>query len=160
MQCHQGQLSKSEICIFHQFLTGTAEKYFVTPLNFFFKFSLCLILFPIFSVHLNWNRILCNSTPQRILRKICYVERKAEHEIIILYENSKNNISRNRRGTTINWRYSEKHLLQGQHAAQLNFCRYECLCPATKINPSWVFSTEFCEISGQLLWGIISIGCF
>ena len=43
---------------------------------------------------------------------------------------------------------------QEQHTVQLNFHRYEDLCPATN------FYTKFCEISKQLLLIIIFGGCF
>ena len=77
---------------FAQILTEVVEKQHVlTPLNFFFKFSHYLTLFPIFSVHVNWiifyvTAHLFKFYYQQILRKICHVVTKAEHEAIILYE--------------------------------------------------------------------------
>ena len=76
---------------FAQILAGIVKRQHVLiPFNFFFKFSHCLTLFPLFSVHVNWIlfyvTIYLKFCYRQILRKICHVVTKAEHEEIILYE--------------------------------------------------------------------------
>ena len=80
------------IFFFAQNLTGIVEKqYVLTPFKWLFKFSHCLTLLPIFSVHV--NSIVFHVTAhlfefyyQQILRKICHVVTKAENKVIILFE--------------------------------------------------------------------------
>ena len=63
--CQLGQPSRSTFKVwnfyFAQILTGIVEKKnYLTPFDFFFKFTHCLTLFPILLVHVNW--ILFNVT--------------------------------------------------------------------------------------------------
>ena len=51
-----------------QILTGIVEKrHVLRPFNFFFKFSYCLSLFPIFPVHVNWIEFFFNCALFKIL---------------------------------------------------------------------------------------------
>ena len=64
---------------FAQVLTGIVGKQdILIHFNFFFKFSHCLTLFPVFSVHVNWVVFYVTANPfklcyQETLRKICHV---------------------------------------------------------------------------------------